>query len=131
MEFDDQLLDTPNSAKLTNSFKCAWRKVFKLKDINTDALQGPSKLSSLFKKQSCTFSTYKSDVKSTIDLYFINTPTLNSILDGSSKYPLPRSLSIPLLDNSKELLTLENNTIIDTCTLISTVISTDLINTHY
>jgi len=36
-----------------------------------------------------------------------------------------------LLDNSKELLTLENNTIIDAYTLISTVVSIDLINTYY
>ena len=38
---------------------------------------------------------------------------------------------MPPLDNSKELLTLENNTIMDTCTLILTVISTDFVNTHY
>jgi len=56
---------------------------------------------------------------------------LNSILDGSSKYPSPRSLSVLLLDNSKELLTLENNTIMDVYILILTVVSTDLINTYY
>jgi len=66
-----------------------------------------------------------------MDLYFINTPTLNSILDGGSKYPLLRSLSMPLLDNSEELLTLENNTIINACTLILTVMSIDFVNTYY
>ena len=37
MEFDDQFLDTPNLAKLTDLFECAWRKVFKLEDTDTDA----------------------------------------------------------------------------------------------
>ena len=71
------------------------------------------------------------DVKSIIDLYLIDTPMLNSILDGGSKYPLPRSLSVLLLDYSEEPLTLDNDTIIDTYTLISTVISIDFINTYY
>jgi len=124
-------LDTPNLAKLTDSFKRTWRKVFKLKDTNIDALQGPSELSSLFKKQFYTSFTCGLDIKSIIDLYFINTLTLNFIPDSGSKYPLPRSLSVLLLDNSKELLTLENNTIIDIYILILTVISTDLINTYY
>jgi len=56
---------------------------------------------------------------------------LNSILDGGSEYPLPRSLSVPLLDGSEELLTLGNDTIMDTYTLILMVMSTDLVNTHY
>ena len=36
MEFNNQLLDTPNSTKSTNLFKYAWRKIFKLKDIDID-----------------------------------------------------------------------------------------------
>ena len=71
------------------------------------------------------------DVKSIMDLYLIDIPILNSILDGSSKYPLLRSLSMLLLDYSEELLTLDNDTIIDIYTLISTVISIDFINTYY
>jgi len=85
----------------------------------------------LFKEQFYTSSTYRLDVKSIIDLYFINTLTLNSIPDSGSKYPLLRSLSVLLLDNFKELLTLKNNIIIDVYTLILTVISTDFVNTHY
>jgi len=38
---------------------------------------------------------------------------------------------VPLLDNSKELLTLKNNTIMDIRTPILTVVSIDFINTHY
>jgi hypothetical protein len=53
------------------------------------------------------------------------------ILDSGSKYPLPGSLSMPPLDCSKELLTLDNDTIIDAYTLILTVISIDFINTYY
>jgi len=56
---------------------------------------------------------------------------LNSILNGGSEYPLLRSLSIPPLDYSEELLTLDNNTIIDIYTLILTVVSIDFINTYY
>jgi len=37
MEFNDQLLDTPNLAKLTNLFKHIWRKIFKLEDTDIDA----------------------------------------------------------------------------------------------
>jgi hypothetical protein len=85
----------------------------------------------LFKEQSYISSPYKSDVKSIIDLHLIDIPIPNSILDGGSKYPLLRSLSILLLDYSKELLTLDNDTIIDIYTLILTVISIDFINTYY
>ena len=85
----------------------------------------------MFKEQSYASSTYKLDIKSIIDLYLIDTPILNSILDGGSKYPLLRSLSILLLDCSKELLTLDDDTIIDVYTLILTVISIDFINTYY
>ena len=55
----------------------------------------------------------------------------NSILDGGFEYPLLRFLSAPPLDSSKELLTLDDDTIIDAYTLILTVISTGLINTYY
>jgi hypothetical protein len=58
-------------------------------------------------------------------------PMLNSILDGGSEYPLLRSSSVPLLDCSKELLTLDDNTIMDVYTPILTVVSIDFINTHY
>jgi len=85
----------------------------------------------LFKEQSYISSTYKLDVKSTIDLYLIDILIPNSILDGGSKYPLLRSLSVPLLDYSEELPTLDDDTIIDIYTLISTVISIDFINTYY
>jgi hypothetical protein len=85
----------------------------------------------LFKEQSYISSPYKLDVKSIIDLYLIDILIPNSILDGGSKYPLPRSLSIPLLDCSEELLTLDNDTIIDIYTLILTVISIDFVNTYY
>ena len=61
----------------------------------------------------------------------MDTPMPNSIPDGSSEYPLLRSLSIPPLNSSKELLTLGNDTIIDIYTLILTVMSTDFVNTHY
>jgi len=87
-----------------------------------------SKLSLLFKEQSCTSFTYKSDIKSIIDL-LINILILNSILDSSFKYPLLRSLSVPLLNSSKRLLTLDNNTIINIYTPILIVVSIDLINT--
>jgi hypothetical protein len=144
IEFDNQLLETPNLAKLTNldALERKLRKALKLEDYRTplkvvssvkvpsmqstniDALKGSSKLSLLFKEQFYTF--YRSDVKSIMDLYFIDTPILNS----GSKYPLLRSLSILLLDCFKELLTLDNNTM-DVCTLILTVVSIDFVNTYY
>ena len=150
MEFDDQLLETPNSAKSTDSdaFELAWRTAFELEDCgtppevvssvrvpgmqstDTDALQGSSELSPLFEEQSCTSSTYESDVESAVDL-LMDTPMPNSILDGGSEYPSPRSSSVPPLDSSGELLTLDNDTIMDACTPTSTVVSTDLVNTHY
>ena len=55
----------------------------------------------------------------------------NTILDSSSKYSLLRSLSISPLDSFRELLTLDNNTIMDIYTPILTVVSIDFINTHY
>ena len=55
----------------------------------------------------------------------------NSILNGGSEYPLLRSLSVPPLDSSGELLTLNNDIIINIYTLILTVISINFVNTHY
>jgi len=66
-----------------------------------------------------------------MDLYLINILILNSILDGGSKYPLLRFLSVPLLNNFEELLTLKNNTIINIYTLILIVVSIDFINIYY
>ena len=149
MKFDDQLLEMPNSAKSTDSdaLERELRIALELEDYGTpsevalsvsvpsvqftdiDALQGSSELSPLFEEQSCISSTCRSDVESIIDL--MDTPMANSILDGSSKYPSPRSSSVPPLDSSKELLTLGNDTIMDIYTPILTVVSTDLVNTYY
>jgi len=151
MEFDDQLLKMPNSAKSTDSdaLERKLRKALELEDYgtppklvlsaevpsmqstNTDALQGSSELSPLFKEQSCTSSTYRSGVKSIIDLHLMDIPISNSILDGGSKYPSPGSSSMPPLDYSKELPTPDNDTIIDKYTPTSTVVSIDFVNTHY
>ena len=55
----------------------------------------------------------------------------NTILNSGFKYPLLKFSSMPLLNSFRELLTLNNNTIINIYTLILTVISTDFINTYY
>ena len=55
----------------------------------------------------------------------------NTILDSGSEYPLLRSLSVPLLDSFGELLTLDNDTIMDAYTLISIVVFIGVVNTHY
>jgi hypothetical protein len=47
-------------------------RVPNMQSTNIDALQESSKLSLLFKEQSCISPTYKSDVKSIIDLHLID-----------------------------------------------------------